>query len=150
VARRECLERAGPYDESLIANEDWDMWLRVARYCRFAFVEEVLARIRWHAGNLTGRRSTQLSQVLTSRTAPLDKLFADPSLPAHVRQLRSTAYANVHLYRGLRYLNAGDRRAASAEFRQVLRNSERPLLALLRIVWRAGDPGRWDAAWPSA
>lgn len=138
LARRECLELAGPYDETLIANEDWDLWLRVARHCRFACVERVVARIRWHAGNLTGTGSTQLSRVLASRTVPLDKLFANPDLPPQVRAMRSTAYANVHLFGGLRWWQAGNRGAAMKEFRLVLHHSERPVLAALRIAWRVG------------
>jgi glycosyltransferase involved in cell wall biosynthesis len=137
VARRACLDRAGPYDETLIANEDWDMWLRVARQSRFAFCDQVLARIRWHPGNLTGLESPQLAQVLASRMAPLDKLFAQPDLPESVVALRSTAYANVHLFNGLRWLQAGYHRAALKEFLQVVRHSDRPVLATARVVWRA-------------
>src|SRR5262249_10455091 len=48
LARRECFERAGFYDEDLVASEDWDMWLRVARHYRFAFVDKVVTDIRWH------------------------------------------------------------------------------------------------------
>src|SRR5205814_2212247 len=54
VARRACLERAGGFDESLAAHEDWDLWLRVARHASFAFTDRVLARFRRHEGHLTG------------------------------------------------------------------------------------------------
>ncbi len=116
LAQRECFERAGPDDESLIANEDWDMWLRVARHSRFAFVDQVLA----------------------SRTVPIDKLFAAPDLPLEVEAMRSSAYANVHLFRGLRWWQAGHLPAAMQEFRHVVRLSNRPALAVLRIAWRVG------------
>jgi glycosyltransferase involved in cell wall biosynthesis len=112
LARRECFERAGPYDEGLIANEDWDMWLRVARHYRFVFIERVLARIRWHSGNLTGPTSSRLTDVLASRSVPLDKLFASPDLPVEIEAMRSIAYENVSLFRLLRWQQAGDRRAA--------------------------------------
>lgn len=137
LARRECFDRAGPYDDSLMANEDWDMWLRVARHSQFAFVDQVVARIRWHPGNLTGLGSRHLDQVLASRTIPLDKVFAAPDLPPQVVAMRSSAYANVHLFRGLRWWQAGHRRAAIQEFRHLVRLSDRPALAVLRIAWRA-------------
>jgi glycosyltransferase involved in cell wall biosynthesis len=136
LARRACLDRAGPYDESLIANEDWDMWLRVARQTQFVFIPEVLARIRWHPQNLTGLQSARLADVLAARRIPLDKVFALPDLPPAVAAMRSVAYANVHLFCGLRWWTVGDRRAARREFRQVIRLSDRPTLAACRIAWR--------------
>lgn len=151
VARRECFERAGPYDESLMANEDWDMWLRVARDSQFAFVPQVLARIRWHPGNLTGLRSGHLGQVLAARTVPLDKVFARPDLPPQVRAMRSTAYANIHLFCGLRWWQAGEWIAAMREFRQVVRLSDRPVLVTMRICWRAMvQPKLQRSRWGSA
>ena len=144
LARCECFERAGPYDETLIANEDWDMWLRVARHFRFAFVDRVVARVRWHEGNLTGLNSARLSEVLGSRTVPLDKLFAQADLPAPVAALRMTAYANVHLFAGLRWWQAGRYRAALGAFRHVLQRSDRPAVTAVRIVWRAGIRPRLD------
>jgi len=137
LARRECFDRAGPYDESLIANEDWDMWLRVARHARFLFVDQVVARVRWHPGNLTGLRSAHLPAVLAARTVPLDKVFAAEDLPPQVRAMRAVAYANVHLFCGLRLWHAGARRAAVRQFWQMIRLSDRPAVAVLRIMWRA-------------
>ncbi len=144
LARRECFERAGPYDEALIANEDWDMWLRVARHYRFMFIERVLARIRWHSGNLTGPTSSRLTDVLASRSVPLDKLFASPDLPAEIEAMRSIAYENVCLFRLLRWQQAGDRRAALREFRRLVQRSRRPAFAVLRVIWRASVRGWLD------
>ena len=107
LARRECLVRAGLYDEQLSANEDWDMWLRIARRHEFVFVDAVVAYIRWHGDNLTGPGSREFAAVLAGRTRPLDKLFADPALPPDVVAMKSRAYANVHLFRGSRWLQAG-------------------------------------------
>jgi glycosyltransferase involved in cell wall biosynthesis len=135
VARRECFERAGLYDEQLVASEDWDMWLRVARHYRFAFVDKVVARIRWHDGNLTGPTSPRLAEVLSTRSAPLDKLFQDRALPAAVRAMRSVAYANVDLFRGQRWLQAGKPGRAARSLGSAVRTSEHPITMLTRVVW---------------
>ena len=82
LARRSCFDRAGEYDESLPANEDWDMWLRIAENNRLAFVDRVLARYRWHDGNMTGAASPLFRLVLETRIRPLDKVFARADLPA--------------------------------------------------------------------
>jgi glycosyltransferase involved in cell wall biosynthesis len=137
LARRSCFSRAGWYDESLCANEDWDMWLRVARYERFAFVDRVLAHYRWHADNLTGPRSPLFRTVLETRTAPLDKFFSRPDVPAAAAAMRAIAYENVHLFCGLRWLHARAPGRAAGAFRAALRVSEAPLRTTVRIGWFA-------------
>ena len=42
LARREALERAGEFDESLATHEDYDVSLRMARHCQFLFVPAVV------------------------------------------------------------------------------------------------------------
>jgi glycosyltransferase involved in cell wall biosynthesis len=138
LARRACLEQAGPYDEGLVANEDWDMWLRVARRHPFAFVDRVLAWIRYHDHSMTALASPRFITVLETRTVPLDKLFRDDTLPATARAMRADAYANVYLFRGLRWLQARDYRQAAREFALALRTTPRPLLMAARISWRGG------------
>jgi glycosyltransferase involved in cell wall biosynthesis len=137
VARRSCIEEAGGYDEGLASSEDWDLWLRVARRHRFLFADRVLAHVRWHDGNLTGPASPYFEATLAGRTAPLDKLFRDPDLPADVRAMRPQAYANVHLFRGLRWLLVRRRGRALGEFSASLRASDRRAEMAARIVWRA-------------
>ena len=137
VARRTCLDLAGPYDESLIANEDWDMWLRVARHTSIVFVNHIVAHVRWHHDNLTGLQSPHLRNVLATRTRPLDKLFAERDLPPQITGMRSTAYANVHLFCGMRLWQAGDRRGAYSHFTRMIRTSDQHVVAAIRILWRA-------------
>lgn len=140
VARRECFERAGCYDETLLANEDWDMWLRIARHYRFCFVDRVLVRIRWHDGNFTSLSAPHFREVLRQRTKPLDKLFSDPDLPPAIRAMKSIAYANVHQYRALRFYAAGDLKSAAREYLRAVRVSDRPLVSAIRIPWHATFP----------
>jgi glycosyltransferase involved in cell wall biosynthesis len=135
VARRECFERAGDYDEALIANEDWDMWLRVARHFHFCFVDQVVVLVRWHDGNITSLDSPRFGEVLRQRTLPLDKLFRDPTLPADLRALKSTAYSNVHAFCCTRWLQRRDLAMAAREFREALKVSERPFITALRVGW---------------
>jgi glycosyltransferase involved in cell wall biosynthesis len=52
LIRRACLERVGPYDETL-AYEDWDMWLRLARRYEFAFLPGIALRYRVHEASLS-------------------------------------------------------------------------------------------------
>lgn len=46
LVRRDAVLRAGGFPEHLRRCEDYDLWLRVAREGRFAYVDEVVARYR--------------------------------------------------------------------------------------------------------
>jgi glycosyltransferase involved in cell wall biosynthesis len=51
IVRRNCLEKAGDFDESIRYAEDYDLWIRLARECRFAYCEESLGFYRVHKSN---------------------------------------------------------------------------------------------------
>jgi len=135
LVRRSSINRAGEYDESLIANEDWDMWLRIAEHDQFAFVDRVLGRFRWHEGNLTGPASPLFAAVLETRTRPLDKLFTRPNLPPAVIAMKATAYENVYAFRCIRWAHVRNFGAAWREFKRALRITETPAKTIVRIAW---------------
>jgi glycosyltransferase involved in cell wall biosynthesis len=45
MTRRECFDRVGLYDVDLFF-EDWDIWLRIARFYEFAYSEQISAKYR--------------------------------------------------------------------------------------------------------
>jgi hypothetical protein len=112
MIRRPWLDRAGWFDESLCWSEDADLWLRLARVgCEFAFIDAALTRYRIRADSMTAQvRPEQVH----GWQAVLDKTFADPALPAHLRDLRGEAHGILHLETAGRYLRAGDLSAARA------------------------------------
>lgn len=62
LVRRSSLDEAGPYDESL-AYEDWDMWLRLSRVCRFIYQPEVTALYRIHGNSAMHKRKIQIIET---------------------------------------------------------------------------------------
>jgi len=54
MARRVCLEEVGGFDESLEAQEDWDLWVRAIENMPIAYLARVLASCRQHDRNLSG------------------------------------------------------------------------------------------------
>jgi glycosyltransferase involved in cell wall biosynthesis len=48
LIRRDVLDAAGTFDESLSYGEDWDMWLRVAAISKFDHTPEAVVGIRLH------------------------------------------------------------------------------------------------------
>ncbi len=135
VARRTCLERAGGFDESLTAHEDWDLWLRVARHSSFAFTDRVLTRFRWHDGNLTGPTRADAARVLEERVGVLDRFYATSDLPAAALAARATAYRNLHISTGLMHLGRHDHRRALAALGRAFGTGANPIATAARIVW---------------
>jgi glycosyltransferase involved in cell wall biosynthesis len=73
VLRRKALEAAGGYRTDYGANEDYDLWRRLARVGELACVPEALYRYRVHAGTVT---RTDLDRV-THRERLRDELWHD-------------------------------------------------------------------------
>jgi glycosyltransferase involved in cell wall biosynthesis len=55
VVRREVFSRVGRFDPQWDLSIDYDLWLRVAKFYRFEFVDEELVRYRTGHGNLSKR-----------------------------------------------------------------------------------------------
>ena len=51
LVRRTCLDQAGGFDPKYRNVQDYDLWLRLARCCRFDYLEEGFAYQRVHAGH---------------------------------------------------------------------------------------------------
>ena len=62
--KRECFERVGGFDESLINCEDWDMWLRIAESYCFDYSPLNLVKIRRHDQNIQNLRSLMFSSQI--------------------------------------------------------------------------------------
>jgi glycosyltransferase involved in cell wall biosynthesis len=57
AVRMECLQTAGLFDESLPALEEWDLWMRLAKVCRFVHLPEFLTISHATPGSLSADRS---------------------------------------------------------------------------------------------
>ncbi|WP_426208420.1 glycosyltransferase family 2 protein [Massilia sp. TWP1-3-3] len=59
VFRRDLFQQCGGFDEApeLMAVEDYDMWLRMSRRCRFAYIDAPLLLYRVHGMAASGSKS---------------------------------------------------------------------------------------------
>jgi len=51
--RRCCIDKAGWFDETMRATEDRDLWFRIARHYKTAFVDEIIAYYRVSPGSMS-------------------------------------------------------------------------------------------------
>jgi glycosyltransferase involved in cell wall biosynthesis len=115
VIRREALDAAGGYRGDYGANEDYDLWRRIARDWRLDASREVLYRYREHAdavtkGDVDGR--VRLREQLR------DELWRDPSLLRALGGEREAAEARTLTREALRRRRYG---AAARSLADALR-----------------------------
>jgi glycosyltransferase involved in cell wall biosynthesis len=110
LIRRSALVDVGGFDESLRGAQDRDLWLRLARRSRFAFVPEVLVRTHLHGAQI----STDLLAKLDAKERMLRKYGPDlESEPAiYAGQLVRLAMLNFAV---------GRRRRARQHLRRCMR-----------------------------
>jgi len=117
LIRRECLERAGLFDETLSAAADYDLWLRIAQAgYPFACVQEPLGAYRVHRGSMVTAAARTEQEVIEA----LSRVFADPQLPASVTTVKNQAYGTWRLWLSCRHYAAGNWDAARDNLAQAL------------------------------
>jgi GT2 family glycosyltransferase len=128
IARRDCLERIGGFDESLPALEDWDCAIRLAQLGPFSFVDAPLVHQHFSPNSITrhqGRRLAARQQIVAKH---LDLLRQRPGLLA----LHYKTIAGEQRRLG----EIGAARAALAEARRLQPFSPR-LWAISAYLWLA-------------
>jgi hypothetical protein len=138
MARRDALERAGRYDETLEAAQDYDLWARVMVEGGVANVDDTLVDWRQHASAVSSTRAARQQAIADAISAR--QLAALPGLPAisreTVSEMRRCYYRLPppcrpgHLDICCAFLAAVDAFAA-------LPGVPRPLCRQLRRQWRA-------------
>lgn len=51
--KKECLKKAGFFDENLSVGEDWDLWLRISDYYKIYHLNSAVAQVVFHGKNKT-------------------------------------------------------------------------------------------------
>jgi glycosyltransferase involved in cell wall biosynthesis len=134
VLRRKFVETIGLFDEALNGTEDWDMWVRIARYYPFAYADRTLARYRCHEANYTSIASN-FRHLVQARTQVLDKVFSGSNVPEEALSIKPVAYRNVYMDIGLRWLSVAAWRESARYFWRAVRVSPNPLTTPFRLLW---------------
>lgn len=89
---KDALHRCGGFDESLVAGQDWDMWLRLAREFNFVAVPEVQILYRISASSLSCNLARQEKACLQV----LNKAYS--TSPESLQHLKAYSFANLYKY----------------------------------------------------
>lgn len=124
MVRRECFARAGLFDPHCDSVEDWDMWIRIARDCKFLHIQEPLAYYRCQPNSVSTNNATTreaLERIIAKHVA------ANAQDPRALGILRA-AMRNILSEKELR-------RAYSLQSELKWRASILPLLKAMSIRW---------------
>ncbi len=104
LSKRSWFEKAGLFDESLNACEDWDLWLRfIMSGCKVSFLNEIMCVYRMHSGQMT----RQAIRMKTAMLTVLKKTFSNPALPEDWKPLQEKAFAAAFVKAAAREYYAG-------------------------------------------
>ncbi|MCB9107500.1 MAG: glycosyltransferase [Anaerolineales bacterium] len=118
LVKREWLEQVEPFDESLRACEDWDMWLKLARAgCQMHSIIQPVSLYRVHAEQMT--RGAE--RMRTAMLMVLDKTFNDPDLPAKWQTQKNKAYAAAYVRAAARAYLAGTQTDGKNDLNEAVR-----------------------------
>lgn len=141
VIRRETLIRAGMFDESLRACEDFDLWLRIANQGgRIAYHRRVLVRYRRRPGSLSSDPARTHAAILHVLDKVDRTMALTPSESSSVARTRARIIASTRLHEAKRALRAGDAQTAIKALREanaVLRSGK---IALALVLLHAAPP----------
>jgi glycosyltransferase involved in cell wall biosynthesis len=98
VVRRDVFEEVGFFDERYPPVEDYDLWLRIARWFRFDYVDEPLVEYRVGHASLSTRYGDRLLVALEIMNRFLHEHGGrDLIRPSVVRQARAETYFHLSL-----------------------------------------------------
>ena len=141
VVRRDALELAGGFDETLSHAEDCDLWIRLARRWPAAASRRALVRYQPRESGLSGQHERRLlGDVELFR-----RLAADPALPDALRRRALRRCSLAHYKLAVAALRKADAAAARLHLRgswlfpeSVLPVAVTYLASLLPPAWFAG------------
>jgi hypothetical protein len=116
LVRRRCYMNVGPFDVSLTALEDLDMWLRISSGHRVVGVPDVLTRHRV----LPGSMSTDPARQHRNRLKVIGKQFGPESEPGEMTERQRRAYGRAYLAAVVEHLQSGRTDSAMELFRRMV------------------------------
>lgn len=114
VAKRECFDRVGLFDESLRSVEDRDMWLRIAQEYKIGFIETPTVIAEVHDAGLSSDRE----EALKSQIYVIKKYGKVSDAETH--QLIISTLSSLYFQLGYFYFDKGLYQKARKNFRNSL------------------------------
>jgi glycosyltransferase involved in cell wall biosynthesis len=141
MIRRAAFDRCQGFRPGLRGNEDFDLWLRLARGgSRFHLVPEPLVHYRRHAGAI----SSSIESITQDRLRMVEQLLLEADYSAEQRasleELDRTTRSELHLHRSKSGVMQGDKELALKEWDALLKIHPTLRHRAIRIALRMPMP----------
>ena len=130
VVKRAALCKVGLFDETFLAAENWDLWLRVCRDFKPALVNKPLVQYRVHTQNMSKDRNL----MILAKKAIVDKHCNQTPRNAKEAQYQNLAYADIDYCMGVQYFSNGEFREAKPHFLKALKRQPMYRDSLIRLL----------------
>jgi glycosyltransferase involved in cell wall biosynthesis len=130
VVRREVFARVGAFDPQWDLAIDYDLWLRVAKFYEFDFVDEELVRYRTGHGNLSKKLRDRVDTAMSIMQRAESRYGATDDVPAEVI---ADGYASTCQTLGYT-IRASEPQAALRWYLRALRWPARRLISVKGLV----------------
>lgn len=144
MIRRECIDRVGLLNESrdLIAVEDYEYWMRIAKEFPIAGMPEPLAWYRLRDGNLMGDGKDIDKGLRLSMAALREFERQHPEIWREQAVDREQLFARMHVRAGFAWRKRGNWRACARKYADAIRESAHP--RVFRWIAAATVLDRWS------
>jgi len=126
LVRKECFEKVGLFDENLPAGEDFDLWIRLAKYYQFDYVREPLVLYRVHEKRVT----SDPYRSLIAKKLLFEKYSVELTTSFNDREILGF----WHYVLGVRYCECGDVRRGKKEFVKAITCNPFSILYYARLL----------------
>ena len=133
LIRRDALLNVGPFDESLVGGQDWEMWLRLAAQYHFAVVPSTQVFYRQSASSW----SSYLKRQEQGYNQVIEKCLANAPEKIKIKKLRKKIMGNRYKFLTFDALQYGKNRHDSimaARFLFVALKNQ-PILLKNKMIW---------------
>ena len=115
IVRKECYDKVGPYKN--IFAEDYDMWIRIARYYPVDVIRKPLTMYRRHDANLSGK------DRLAEKNAEINAFICETMDSISIEELIPGVCSIPHAYdvRGAIFLRRNLLKRAGREFHKAVK-----------------------------
>jgi cellulose synthase/poly-beta-1,6-N-acetylglucosamine synthase-like glycosyltransferase len=132
LVRREALLEAGGFDETLVTEEDYDCWLKIARRWKFLYLDVPLVAFRRRPGQLTAPERIEVVirnvRTVVERAAGEMEGSIDPDV-------RRSRLSGVRRQLAVACLRNGKTAEARTLLRQSLKTWPPNVLSLILLVF---------------
>ncbi len=144
VIRRSCIDQVGLLNESkdLIASEDYEYWMRIARRFPLAGIPKPLAHYRVREGNLMGDSKDIDKGVRLALAAICEVEKVYPQMWDECRIDRNKLFARMHIRAGFAWKQRGEWKECLLRFARALGICKKP--RVMRWIIAATILKRWS------